>query len=76
MADSVHFIHIENVFAEDLLQLPEGVRIHGAKVVGDELVLTVISDHHLGADDLNALYGNIEEDEKRVHLGMLEPRVA
>jgi hypothetical protein len=71
-----HRIYIETVFAEDLLQLPEGVHITAAALNPDrdQLVIEVESAEDLGAADLNALYGNIEEDEKQVHLGILEPR--
>jgi hypothetical protein len=72
---SKHTISIETVFAEDLLQLPEGIFIRGARVADGCLVLVVDSDEDLGHDHLNALYGSIEEDERRVHFGMFEPKV-
>jgi len=72
MTQSLHKIHIETVFATDLLQLPVGVEIKEAGVIGDDLVLTVVSDHNLGEYKLTAIFGSID-DEDRVHLGMLEP---
>ena len=71
---SRHSIHVELVFAEELLELPEGVFIKGARVADGDLILLVESKEDLGAIELNALYGNIDEDEEQVHLGMLEPR--
>lgn len=70
-----HRIHIETVFAEDLLELPEGVFIRGAKVLDGSLVLIVESADDLGSVDLDAVYGSYE-DEDRVHLGALEPRAS
>ena len=71
---SHHRIYIENVFAEELLELPEGVFIREAKVEKDHLVLEVVSAEDLGGLELDALYGSSDEDENHVHLGMLEAR--
>lgn len=71
---SMHRVHIPTVIAEDRLELPSGVYIIGASVVAGELVLKVAASEDLGAPDVDALYGNIEEDEKTVHFGMFEAR--
>lgn len=69
-----HRVHIERIFAEEMLDLPADVHITGATFEDGRLILDVISPEDLGALDVNALYGNIEEDEKQVHFGMFEPR--
>lgn len=71
-----HRIYIEAPVVEDLLELPEGVSIAAAAMSDGNLVLEVTSEESLGEESLTALYGNIEEDEKQVHLGILEPRSA
>lgn len=69
-----HRMFVPVVIAEDLLQLPEGTHIKKAEVVKGELVLDIASEEDLGSAEVNALYGNIEEDEKRIHFGMFEAR--
>ena len=69
-----HRIYIENVFAEELLELPEGVFIRAAHVKNGHLILDVVSAEDLGGLELDALYGSSDQDEDHVHLGMLEVR--
>jgi hypothetical protein len=71
---SKHTITIESVFAEDLLELPSGVYLRGARVLDGNLILVVDSDEDLGHPNLTAVYGNIEEDEKQVHFAGFEPK--
>lgn len=71
---SQHRVFIPTVTAEHLLDLPESVHITSAWVDNGELVLGIASKEDLGATELNALYGNIEEDEETVHFGMFEDR--
>jgi len=71
---SNHRIYIPSVHAEHMLELPSDVHITAARVEGGELVLGVASKEDLGADYVNALYGNVEEDDTRLTLGMLEKR--
>lgn len=73
---SIHRIHIPTVIAEELLELPEGVFLHRAVVEDGRLVIDVVSEEDLGAVELDALYGNEDEDETTVHFGMFQPRLA
>lgn len=65
---------VPTVVAEDLLQLPEGTHIRGATVNAGELVLSISSEEELDADEVNALYGNVEEDSTQLVFGMFEAR--
>ena len=69
-----HRIYIPTVHAEHMLELPSGVHLLNAFVENGELILSVASDEDLGSLEVNALYGNVEEDEERIHFGMFEPR--
>jgi hypothetical protein len=71
---SNHRVFIESVYAEELLELPEGVFLRGASVQDGHLVLEVSSEEDLGGADVDALYGNLSEDEKDIHFGMFQAR--
>lgn len=68
-----HRIYIETVYAEDLLELPEGVHIRNAKVLDGNLILIVDSAEDLGSLEVDAVYGSYE-GEDCVHLAEFSPR--
>ena len=71
---STHRVFIPTVHAEHMLELPDGVHLTAAWVENGELVLGVASEEDLGSTEVNALYGNSEEDEKTIHFGMFVDR--
>lgn len=71
---TMHRVFIPSVVAESRLELPDSLHIVDAAVENGELVLEVASSEDLGSEEVNALYGNIDEDDTEVHFGMFEKR--
>ena len=58
---SRHCIYIDISLAEELVDLPEGVFIRGARVVDGDLVLVVDSTEDLGAIEVDAVYAGRDQ---------------
>lgn len=70
-----HSIHVDPAYALEMLQLDPSVMVlKHASIANGDLVILVESEEDLGASNLDALYGNKEEESSKIELGMLIAR--
>lgn len=69
-----HLVFLPPEVARDLLGFPTDAQLKQARIENNELVFDIETREPLGAEKLDALYGNVEEDSTTVEFGMFTDR--